>query len=303
MKNKVLSAAVLILVCALAFSSCSSCSLFDKIKDQLESISENLGGDDAETFSPEEKKVEEVLTGKADLDAMSRKELLAYIDALQNEDSEALNQGAEYDLFYGRADASDGFDADAELSFDYPADAKAVVITDDPWEDKDFEAVDVTANMSPEDKAEYDAMMQELENFDADAYQKEIDEMLQEMQGFEDYEPDSDEDEDPDAPSMLEKWPDSALGRQVPTPPFTDAIITESDDSITLLKMGATIEEVKDYVSKLKAAGFTIDMTDNEQTVAGFSIYTFMAENAAGYYAKLTFSAGTATFIVIERDK
>ncbi len=299
MRNKVLSAAVLILVCALAFSSCSSCSLFDKIKDQLESISENLGGDDTETFSPEEKKAEEVLTGKADLDAMSQKELLAYIDALQNEDSEALNQGAEYDLFYGRADASDGFDADAELSFDYPADAKAVVITDDPWEDKDFEAVDVTANMSPEDKAKYDAMMQELENFDADAYQKEIDEMLQGMEGFEDYDPDDYVPDDPDVPELTNKWPSGGLASSVPEPPFSDAMIYAGEDSVSLTKSGVSSAEVKAYVQTLKNAGFVNNVNENDQNIAGLSIYSFYAENGKGCAVNLSFTAGTLSFSVL----
>lgn len=301
MKTKTLLLILGIAVSSLVLSSCS-CNLLQGIKDQLESLSSDATGDEG-TLSPDEELVQNVLSGQTDLDAMSLNELLAYVDALQDEENAVVNQGAASDLLYGKADASDGFDADAEVNFDYPADAKVAVITDDPWKDKDFEAVDISANMSPEDKAEYDAMMQELDNFDANEFQQGIDELLQGMQGFEDYEPESYESDDPDTPAMLDKWPDSELGRQVPAPPFADAIITESDDSITLVKMGATIEEVKAYASKLKAAGFTVDETETEQTVAGFSIYTFMAENAAGYYAKLTLSAGTATFIIIERGK
>ena len=293
MKKRILFAVFTAVTVLLLAGALTSCKLFDKIKDTVESAA---GGD--ETLSPEEKKVEEVLTGKVDLDAMSQQELLAYIDALQDEDNELLNQGAEYDLYYGKADAADGFDADAELSFDDPADAKTVVITDDPWKDKDYEAVDVTANMSPQEKAEYDAMMQELENFDADAYQKEIDEMLQGMDGFEDYDPEEGRDDDPDTPNILTEWSDSELGRQVPKPPFTGGFITESSENIAFTVTGVSMDAVEAYVRSLKSAGFLRNLQENEQSVAGITIYSYTASNDQGIWVNLALTAGTLTMTV-----
>ena len=40
--------------------------------------------------------------------------------------------------------------------------------SDKEWEDKTFEALDPTANMSPDDKAGYEAAMKELDDFDAE---------------------------------------------------------------------------------------------------------------------------------------
>ncbi len=292
MKKRILFAVFTAVTVLLLAGALTSCKLFDKIKDTVESAAE--GG---ETLSPEEKKVEEVLTGKVDLDAMSQQELLAYIDALQDEDNELLNQGAEYDLYYGKADASGGFDADAELSFDDPADANVVTITDDPWVDKEYEAVDVTANMGPAEKAEFEVAMRELENFDADAYQKEIDEMLQGIEGFEDYDPESGDD-DPDAPSILTEWPDSELGRQVPKPPFEGGFITESSENIAFTVTGVSMDAVEAYVRSLKSAGFLRNLQENEQSVAGITIYSYTASNDQGIWVNLALTAGTLTMTV-----
>ncbi|MBQ2211640.1 MAG: hypothetical protein II410_01995, partial [Ruminococcus sp.] len=98
--------------------------------------------------------------------------------------------GAELDLLYRDVEIKkDG--ASAEIGFEYPKGAQKATYSDEAWEDKTFEALDPTANMSPDDKAGYEAAMKELDDFDAEELQKSIDEMLKSMEGFEDYDPDS----------------------------------------------------------------------------------------------------------------
>ena len=285
-----------IAVSSLFLSSCS-CNVLQGIKDQLS----DLTGSEDETLSPDEALVENVLSGQTDLDAMSLDELLAYVDALQDEENAALHQDAASDLLYGRADTSDGFNADAEVNFDYPADAKVAVITDTPWVDKDFEAVDISANMSPEEKAEYDAMMQELDNFDADAFQQEIDGMLTGMDGFEDYDPYAGQDEpgDPDMPEIGDEWPDNELSRQVPKPSFDGVQFITSSDQLSFTGT-VSLEDVKSYVAELKARGFTDSVNEQDQTIAGVTIYNYSAMNAAGYVVNVSFAAGVVSFSIVK---
>ena len=286
----------LILGALALFSSCS-CNPLEAIKDQLteDPTEDEFVSGKPETFSPEEEKVQEVLTGKKDLDAMSVDELLAYVDALQDEDNELLNQGAEYDLLYKDQDQVE-FDADAEIGFNYAENAKVAAFSDEPWKEGDFEALDITAGMSPAEKAEYEAAMQELENFDAEEFQSGMDEMLQGMEGFEDYEPETDD--SGDTPSLLDRWPDNEITRQAPVPPFEGAIITEDEDSVTMYATNATDAAVRSYVEAAKAKGFTVDANENDQEIAGYRIYSYTAENAAGYQLNVSFVGGAATIVI-----
>ena len=283
----------LILLCAAVFcSGCllCSCSLIDSVL--------NLGEDSAS--DEEQEQLMSAVNGKVDLDALSLDELSElYDEFLQNGD--ALNDGAELDLLYRDVEIKkDG--ASAEIGFEYPTDVQTATYSDEAWEDKTFEALDPTANMSPDDKAGYEAAMQELEDFDAEEFQKGVDEMLKGIEGFEDYDPDDPEaGEDPDSqgtnddPAILNEWPDNEITRQVPKPPFEDPMIVADDDSVTVMRTGSTEEEAKAYAKQLKDAGFNKDVNESTNGIAGFSIYTFTAENQNGLSVSLTFASGTTT--------
>ncbi|MBO4412126.1 MAG: hypothetical protein J5794_08075, partial [Lachnospiraceae bacterium] len=178
--------------------------------------------------------------------------------------------------------------------FDYPESAQVAVVSDTPWVDKNWEALDITEGMTPEEKAAYEAAMGELENFNADEFQAGIDEMLQDQEGFEDYQPSS----SPGDPKVSTEWPDSAIARQLPKPPFTRSMVVEEENSVMLTNNTATLQEVKAYVSEVKKAGFTESVNENEQNIAGYSIYTFTAENSAGYVVSIQFMAGTMTLSI-----
>ena len=70
-----------------------------------------------------------------------------------------LNDGAENDLLYRDIDIKPN-DHSAEIGFEYPTDVQTATYSDKEWEDKTFEALDPTANMSPDDKAGYVCMQQ-----------------------------------------------------------------------------------------------------------------------------------------------
>ena len=60
----------------------------------------------------------------------------------------------------------------------------------------------------------------------------------------------------------------------------------------------ASEAEVKSYVAAAKAKGFTIDANETDQEVAGYRIYSYTAENAAGYQINVSFVSGTATVVI-----
>ena len=251
-----------------------SCSIIDAIK---KIFSGSAGTDDNEIM-------QSFASGNVDLDSMSLDELLKLYDEFLEDGNEAFNDGAEYDLFYRDIDLK-AVDAFSEIGFDSLENAQRATFSDDAWIDKTFEALDPTENMSPEDKAEYDSMIKSLDSFDVNEFQSEIDEMLKGIDGFEDY--------DPGEYAVSDEGPDNEITRQVPKPPFENPMIIVNDDSITVMQTGATAEEAVSYAQQLKNAGFTEDVVENTQNIAGYSIYTFTAENGNGLSVSLTCASGT----------
>ena len=132
--------------------------------------------------------------------------------------------------------------------------------------------------------------------------------MLKGIEGFEDYDPDDPEaGEDPDSqgtnddPAILIEWPDNEITRQVPKPAVKAPTIVADSDSVTLMSSSSTFSEAKTYANQLKTAGFTKDIYEDTNSVAGYEIYTFTAENQNGLSVSLTFAAGTVT-VSISKD-
>lgn len=250
---------------------------------------------DPQAIDQEQQYVASAVNGDVDLDSLSLDELLALYDQFLKDDNDAANDGVEADLFYGDIEPKPGA-ADAEIGFEYSSGAQTAVYSDAPWEDKTVEALDITANMSPEDKAAYEAAMKELEDFDAQEFQNGMNEMIQGLEGFEDYDPEQQGGES----GLLNEWPDNELTRQVPKPPFEDPMIVSGEDSITVMNTSSTLAEAKAYVEQLKGAGFTVEVYENTNEVAGYTIYTFNASNSKGYSVSLTFTSGTTTVNVIK---
>lgn len=279
---------LMILCAVIAFSALLLCSCL------LFGPGENTPPEDnTVALTPQQEKLKSVMNGSTDLDSLSLNELLELYDTFLEDDGviDALNDGAEYDLLYRDVELKVN-SADAEIDFTHPENAQTAVFSDEKWVEKDYEALDPTANMSPRDKASYEAALSELEDFDVKEFQAGIDELLLGMEGFEDYEP-------PEIGSgdsqMLNEWPDNELTRQVPRPDFKDPMIVADSESVTLMAMNSSLDEAKAYASRLRAAGFTRDVNENTQSIAGYTIYSFYAMNSKGYSVSLSFTNGMTT--------
>ena len=62
-----------------------------------------------------------------------------------------------------------------------------------------------------------------------------------------------------------------------------------------MMKTGSAVVEAKAYASQLKNAGFDKGIYEDTNEIAGYSIYTFTAENQNGLSVSLTFASGTTT--------
>ena len=290
---------IIFAIISLAMLLLCSCSLLNS--GDTESRPEISVPADTPSPDPETEALLNTVTGGVDLDSLSLDELLALYDKFLEGENDAMNDGAEYDLYYRDVETVSG--ADAETGYDFPENTQTAVYSDKAWEDKTYETLDITADMSPSDKAGYEAAMKELENFDAEEFQAGIDAMIEGLEGFEDYEPGdySEYDPDDDDPVIMNEWPDNEITRQVPKPAFASPTIVAGSDGITVMSNSSTLNEAKSYVKQLKYAGFTKDVYEDTNSVAGYDIYTFTAENQNGLSVSLTFAAGTVT-VSISKD-
>ena len=72
-------------------------------------------------------------------------------------------------------------------------------------------------------------------------------------------------------------------------------MIVADNNSITVMQTGSAVVEAKAYASQLKNVGFDKGIYEDTNEIAGYSIYTFTAENQNGLSVSLTFASGTTT--------
>ena len=283
---------IIIILFCLSISLLCGCSLFKK--------KGNDNPDESHVTVSDKDTIIAVMNGTVDLDDMSLEELLDYYDKyLENEDN-AFTEGALFDLVFQDNEILDE-DSNAEIDFDYSENAQIAQFSDEPWRtDKDFEALDVTAGMTPDEKAEFNSMLSNLNSSDAEGIKTQFEDILHGIEGFEDFEIDIDNPgiDDPDVPAISSEWPDNELGKVVPNPDFPDMIVTASEDSIAAYSSKIDLAKVKSYVAKLKSAGFTENAEENEQTIAGIIIYSFSATNKDGIYVTIQHVNETASLSV-----
>ncbi len=290
---------IIFTIISIALLLLCSCSLFGSDSEDDRSAASYPA--DTTSVSPETEELLNAVTGGADLDSLSLDELLELYDRFLEGENDVMNDGAEYDLYYREVETVSG--ADAEIGYDLPENTQTAVYSDKEWENKTYEALDITAGMSPAEKAGYEAAMKELEDFDAAEFQTGIDGMIEGLEGFEDYDPDDhgEYESSEDDPVLLNEWPDNEITRQVPVPAFASPTIVADNDSIVVMSSSSTFSEAKTYANQLKTAGFTKDIYEDTNSVAGYDIYTFTAENQNGLSVSLTFAAGTVT-VSISKD-
>ena len=88
-------------------------------------------------------------------------------------------------------------------------------------------------------------------------------------------------------------WPNNEFTALVPKPDFELFGASTEAESFTVAFTNASIEQLKDYAAKVKAAGFDINEEVEDQELMGVVIYSFTAENADGYTVEITSAAGT----------
>ena len=88
-------------------------------------------------------------------------------------------------------------------------------------------------------------------------------------------------------------WPNNEFTVLVPKPDFELFGASTEAESFTVVFTNASIEQLKDYAAKVKAAGFDINEEVEDQELMGVVIYSFTAENADGYTVEITSAAGT----------
>lgn len=89
-------------------------------------------------------------------------------------------------------------------------------------------------------------------------------------------------------------WPENEFTKQVPKPDFDVRGASTDDDGFSVVFAEASLDEIRAYASKLKAAGFRENEELTDQEIMGVVIYTFMADNEAGYTVKLTSANGVS---------
>ena len=93
-------------------------------------------------------------------------------------------------------------------------------------------------------------------------------------------------------------WPDNEFTKLIPKPDFELFAANTETDSFSAAFTSATIEQIRDYAAKVKAAGFNINEEVEDQEVMGMVIYSFTAENADGYTVEITSANGTSSLSI-----
>ena len=93
-------------------------------------------------------------------------------------------------------------------------------------------------------------------------------------------------------------WPDNEFTKLIPKPDFELFAANTETDSFSVAFTSATIEQIRAYAAKVKAAGFNINEEVEDQEVMGMVIYSFTAENADGYTIEITSANGTSSITI-----
>ena len=93
-------------------------------------------------------------------------------------------------------------------------------------------------------------------------------------------------------------WPDNEFTKLIPKPDFELFAANTETDSFSVAFTSATIEQIRAYAAKVKAAGFNINEEVEDQEVMGMVIYSFTAENADGYTVEITSANGTSSLSI-----
>ncbi len=95
-------------------------------------------------------------------------------------------------------------------------------------------------------------------------------------------------------------WPENEFTKMLPKPDMELLAATTNEQKFTVGFKNATLDQVRSYVEKVKAKGFTVDPQTNDQKVGETVIYVYTAENADGYTVTVNYTMGTSA-VVLEK--
>ena len=97
------------------------------------------------------------------------------------------------------------------------------------------------------------------------------------------------------------KWPKSGLAKKLPEPEFGQlAGVTNAPDEFCAAFADISQEDLRDYVERVKKAGFTVDAAISDQEYMGIEMFSYSAVNKDGLIFTLTGAAGTCTITLTE---
>ena len=96
-------------------------------------------------------------------------------------------------------------------------------------------------------------------------------------------------------------WPDNEFTKLVPKPDFELYAASGDDTFFTVAFTNATIEGIRAYAEKLKAAGFTVDPEVLDTEMMGMAVYNYIASNGKGVSVTLAFS-NNASALSFEKE-
>jgi hypothetical protein len=95
-------------------------------------------------------------------------------------------------------------------------------------------------------------------------------------------------------------WPDNEYTKLLPKPDLEISSAVDSGANFVVMFKSATMEQLKAYTEKVKAAGFNIGAETEEQEVMGMEYYSFNAQNADGY-SVIVYTAAGAPGMTVEK--
>lgn len=93
-------------------------------------------------------------------------------------------------------------------------------------------------------------------------------------------------------------WPENEFTKLLPRPDMELLAASTNEHEFTVGFSNATIGQVKAYVEKVKAKGFTVDAATNDESVMGMTVYSYTARNADGYTVTVTYAMGTSAVLL-----
>lgn len=88
---------------------------------------------------------------------------------------------------------------------------------------------------------------------------------------------------DGDVVTIGGEWPDNEFTKLLPKPDFTLTGARTTETEYTVVFLNVTLEQIKAYVEKVKAKGFTENEKVEDTEVLGVVFYRYEAKNKSGY--------------------